>query len=85
MTPINTHLVIIRNPGLACGPIQNRSLSRRLLMMKTRLRLLLLAAVLTGTALLSAAPPAEAACPFYCWHVDENTTCCQLRDCSVRC
>ena len=54
-------------------------------MMKTRLRLLLLAAVLTGTALLSASRPAEAACFFYCWHVDENTTCCQLRDCSIRC
>jgi hypothetical protein len=54
-------------------------------MMKTRIRLLLLAAVLTGTALLSAAKPAEAYCFFYCWLVNENTTCCQLEDCSVWC
>jgi hypothetical protein len=53
--------------------------------MKTKIRLLLLAAVLTGTALLSTTQPAEASCSFYCWHVDENTTCCRLRDCSIRC
>ena len=52
--------------------------------MTTRLRLLLLAAILTGTALLSTAKPA-AACFFHCWHVDAETSCCQLRDCSVVC
>lgn len=53
--------------------------------MKIRLRLLLLAAILTGTALLSAAKPATAACFFHCWHVDADTSCCQLRDCSIVC
>jgi hypothetical protein len=52
--------------------------------MPTRLRLLLLAAVLTGTALLATAKPA-AACFFHCWHVDETTSCCELRDCSIVC
>lgn len=53
--------------------------------MKTRLRLLLLTALLTGTALLSAAAPAVSWCVFYCWHVDENTTCCQLETCEIVC
>lgn len=53
--------------------------------MKTRLKLVLLAAVMTGTALLSSAKPAAAFCPFYCWHVDADITCCQLRDCSIWC
>jgi hypothetical protein len=54
-------------------------------MLKNKLRLLLLAAVLTGTAVLSTPEVAEAYCFFYCWHVDENTTCCQLEDCSTWC
>jgi hypothetical protein len=54
-------------------------------MTKTRLRLLLLTAVLTGTAALSAARPALSSCIRYCWLVDADTTCCQLRDCSVWC
>jgi len=53
--------------------------------MKTKTRLLLLAAVLTGTALLSTAAPALSACFRYCWHVDTETSCCQLRDCSIVC
>ena len=55
------------------------------ILMKTRLKLLLLAAVMTGTALLAAAGQAGAFCPRYCWHVDAETSCCQLRDCSVVC
>jgi hypothetical protein len=54
-------------------------------MMKTKLRLLLLAAVLTGTALLSTSQSAAAACIRYCWHVDADTTCCRLPDCSTWC
>ena len=53
--------------------------------MTPRFRLLLLAALLTGTALLSTAKPAKAVCFFYCWHVDAETTCCRLRDCSIVC
>ncbi|HEX7185521.1 MAG TPA: hypothetical protein VF756_27100 [Thermoanaerobaculia bacterium] len=54
-------------------------------MKKIRLRLLVLAALLTGASLLSSAAPAFAWCPFYCWHVDENTTCCQTRTCEIVC
>jgi hypothetical protein len=53
--------------------------------MKTRFRLLLLAVILTGTALLSAAKPAASQCVFYCWRVDSETTCCTRFDCSVWC
>lgn len=53
--------------------------------MTTRFRLLLLSAVLTGTALLSAVKPATATCIRYCWIVDAETSCCQLRDCSIVC
>lgn len=54
-------------------------------MKKTKLRLLSLAVVLMGSALLSTAKPAASACFFYCWIVDADTTCCELRDCSIRC
>lgn len=54
-------------------------------MKKTKLRLLLLAALLTGTALLSAARPAVSQCFFYCWIVDADTTCCQTRTCEIVC
>jgi hypothetical protein len=53
---------------------------------KTKLRLLLLTALLTGAALLSTARPAAAQCiPGLCWIVDENTTCCWLDDCTLWC
>jgi hypothetical protein len=45
----------------------------------------LLAAILTGTALLSAAKPAASQCVLYCWRVDPDTACCQFFDCSIRC
>ena len=51
--------------------------------MKTKLRLLLLASILVGTALMSTA--AQAACTFYCWHVDETTTCCRTFSCQIVC
>jgi hypothetical protein len=51
--------------------------------MKTKLRLLVAASILVGTSLLSSA--AYAWCPFYCWHVDENTSCCQTRTCEIVC
>lgn len=51
-----------------------------------KIKLLLLAAVLTGTALLSAAKPAAARCvPYMCWNADENTVCCWEEDCSLWC
>jgi hypothetical protein len=51
-----------------------------------KFKLLLLAAVLTGTALLSAAKPAAARCvPYMCWNADENTVCCWEADCSLWC
>lgn len=53
--------------------------------MKTKLRLFLLAAVLTGTALLSTARPAAACDPYVCWPVDEDTTCCWMEDCTLWC
>lgn len=48
-------------------------------------KLFLLAAVLTATALLSAAKPAAACNPWMCWIVDENTVCCWMEDCSLWC
>jgi hypothetical protein len=54
-------------------------------MKKTRIRLLLLTALLTGTALLSAAPPAASDCNRYCWHVSAEVSCCQLRTCEIVC
>jgi hypothetical protein len=53
--------------------------------MKNRIRLLLLATVLTGTALLSTARPAAACDPYMCWIVDENTACCWTGDCQLWC
>jgi hypothetical protein len=51
-----------------------------------KIKLLLLAAVLTGTALLSAARPAFSQCiPSMCWIVDEYTVCCWNEDCSLWC
>jgi hypothetical protein len=54
-------------------------------MNKTRFRLLVLAGLLTGAALLSTAPPVFAQCVRYCWHVDETTSCCQLWTCEIVC
>lgn len=51
--------------------------------MKTKLRLLLIASILAGTALISTA--AQAWCPPYCWNVDENTTCCYEPSCEIVC
>ncbi len=52
---------------------------------KTKLRLLLLAALMAGASLLSTAKPAAACIPYLCWIVDENTTCCWLEDCTLWC
>jgi hypothetical protein len=54
-------------------------------MKKNRFRLLLLAVLLGGTALLSAARPAAACNPYMCWIVDENTVCCWEEDCTLWC
>ena len=54
-------------------------------MRNIRIRLLLLTALLTGTALLSAARPAASDCVRYCWHVSAETSCCQLRTCEIVC
>jgi hypothetical protein len=54
-------------------------------MKNTRIRLLLLTALLTGTALLSAAPPAESQCFRYCWHVSAEESCCRTRTCEIIC
>ena len=48
-------------------------------------KLLLLAVVLTGTALLSAAKPAAACNPWMCFMVDENTVCCWTELCELEC
>ena len=55
--------------------------------MKTRLRLFLLAAAFTATALLSAAQPAASRCvPGLCFEVDANTVCCYGEDdCTLTC
>lgn len=55
--------------------------------MKTRLRLFLLAAAFTATALLSAAQPAASRCVHgMCWEVDLYTVCCYGEDdCTVTC
>jgi hypothetical protein len=55
-------------------------------MKKRSFRLLSLAAVLAGTALLSSARPAAARCiPGFCWMVNENTTCCWGETCQLEC
>lgn len=48
-------------------------------------RLLLLAALLTGTALLSGAKSAVACNPWMCFEVDLNTTCCWTGTCELEC
>jgi hypothetical protein len=55
--------------------------------MKTKLRLLLLAVLLTGAALPSAASQAIAkrCIPGYCWIVSADVTCCYEFDCSIVC
>jgi hypothetical protein len=55
-------------------------------MKMNRFRMLLLAAVLTGTALLSAAGPAISQCiPWMCWIADPNTVCCWDEYCNLWC
>ena len=51
--------------------------------MKSKLRLLLLASILVGTALMSTA--AQAACTRYCWIVDADTSCCRTFSCEIVC
>lgn len=51
--------------------------------MKTKLRLLLLASILVGTALTSTV--AQASCTRYCWRVDETTSCCRTFSCQIVC
>lgn len=53
--------------------------------MKKRFRLLLLAVLVTGSALLSAARPAAACNPYMCFNVDEYTTCCWEPTCELVC
>ncbi len=54
-------------------------------MKKNRFRLFLLAALLSGIALLSATKEAVACYPYLCWNVDENTVCCWEEDCTLWC
>jgi hypothetical protein len=51
---------------------------------KSKIRLLIAAAVLTVAALQTAAT-AQAQCVFYCWHGAEGEACCQTWDCSIIC
>jgi hypothetical protein len=55
--------------------------------MKSKIRLLLVAAVLTVSALVSAPKPAAANwdCFFYCWIATPEVTCCQLETCEIVC
>jgi hypothetical protein len=55
-------------------------------LMKTRVRLFLLATAFTATALLSAAQPAASRCvPEMCFEVDLYTVCCYEMNCSLTC
>lgn len=54
-------------------------------MKKNKFRLLLLAALLTGTALLSTTTSAVACNRWMCFEVDENTTCCWDGNCQLEC
>lgn len=54
-------------------------------MKKNRFRLLLLATLLSATALLSGARSAVACNPWMCFEVDENTTCCWEGNCTLEC
>jgi hypothetical protein len=56
-------------------------------MKMNRFRMLLLATVLTGAALLSAAGPAisEQCIPWMCWIADPNTVCCWDEYCNLWC
>jgi hypothetical protein len=52
-------------------------------MLKSKLRLLVVAAFLTAAALLPSA--AQAVCFFYCWHVSVEVTCCRTSRCDIVC
>ena len=53
--------------------------------MNRKLRLLFLAALLTGVGLLGAAQRAVACVPDMCWIVDEYTVCCWDESCNLWC
>lgn len=54
-------------------------------MKKNKFRLLLLATLLTGTALLSGVSPAVACIREMCFEVDDDTTCCWSETCVLEC
>ena len=51
--------------------------------MRAKIRLLAVASILVGASLMSTA--AYAWCAPYCWHVDENTSCCRTFSCDIVC
>ena len=59
--------------------------SKEIAMKKNKLRLLLLAALLTAAALPWAASDAAAACVRYCWHTTDGNACCQTWTCEIVC
>jgi hypothetical protein len=50
---------------------------------KSKIRLLIVAAVLTVAALTTATAQAE--CVFYCWHGPDGQACCQTWTCEIIC
>ena len=50
---------------------------------KSKIRLLIVAAVLTVAALQTATARAE--CVFYCWHGPDGEACCQTWTCDIVC
>lgn len=51
---------------------------------KSKIRLLIVAAVLTVAALQTTAA-AQAECVFYCWHGPDGQACCQTWTCEIIC
>jgi hypothetical protein len=54
-------------------------------MKNSKLRLLLLAALLSAAALPSIPAPARAQCTRICWIVSADTACCRLTSCEIVC
>jgi hypothetical protein len=54
-------------------------------MKNSKLRLLLLAALLSVAALPSIPAPARAQCTRICWIVSADTACCRLTSCEIVC
>lgn len=54
-------------------------------MTRKKLRLLVLATLLTAAALPWAASDAEAACYRYCWHTTDGNACCRISTCEIVC